>query len=714
MISTFLNLSGRRRVPLLRQAEAAECGLASIAMVAAHHGFDVDLTTMRRRFAVSMKGMTLRTMTDVAAEIGLSSRAIRCELPDLVHIRMPAILHWGTNHFVVLVAASSRSLTVHDPAHGSVTLPMADATRKFTGVAVELTPNAAFRRARERNPLKLGTVLSFRPVYAAVVQTVLLSLLIELLVLSAPFYLQLVIDESILKGDFSLLSVLALAFGALLVFRVGALTLRSLSTQYISNVLSFDTKARIFNHLVRLPLDWFHKRQVGDVLSRFSAVRAIQAFVAQGALTGILDGILGTVVLAFLFAYAAGLALIVLVSIGIYLVLRIATFQLSKRFAADVIVTDAREQSRFLETLRAAQTIKSAAGERLRETQYRNVVGASINAQIRSGNINIGYASTEQLLNGLTDVLVVFLGARAVLAGNMTVGVLTAFLAYKAQFVSRFTNFVDQAVSWRLLDLQLERLADIALSPKEERIDSGGYEGQITGRIECRRLSFQYAYGEPTVLSNVSFHVNAGECIAIAGASGCGKSTLAKLISGLYSPTDGDVFIDGRPISKWSKRSLRSQISFVAQDDQLLAGTIAENIASFDEQIAMDHVRGCATLAQVDDEIMAMPMAYESLVGDMGSTLSGGQKQRVLIARALYRNPRILVMDEGTAHLDVDNERDVTTALAALKMTRVVIAHRPETIAAANRAIYLGATKLGDAQAASEEAIKLAAAVGAQ
>lgn len=305
--------------------------------------------------------------------------------------------------------------------------------------------------------------------------------------------------------------------------------------------------------------------------------------------------------------------------------------------------------------------------------------------------MSIAYNNAEQILTGLTDVLVVYIGARFVLKGSMTIGMLTAFLAYKSQFTSRFINLVEQAFSWRLLDLQLERLSDVVLTPKEERLEFGGYDGAVLGRVECRKLSFRYAFGEPYVLAGLDLAIEPGECVAIVGPSGCGKSTLAKLITGLYEPSGGEVLIDGYALRQWNNRELRRQISFVSQDDELLAGSLAENIAGFEEKIDLEWVKECARLAQVADEIAAMPMGFESLVGDMGSSLSGGQKQRVLIARALYRRPQILVFDEATAHLDIANEKAVVAALAHLTMTRIVIAHRPETTASADRVIMLAA-----------------------
>jgi ATP-binding cassette, subfamily B, bacterial CvaB/MchF/RaxB len=686
----IINLSGGRRLPLIRQAEAAECGLACLAMISAFYGREVGLASIRRRFALSMKGMTLRTLVEVANATGFGARPVRCDPEELQDLRLPAILHWGTNHYVVLEKVSRGRLIVADPAQGRLVLPVSYADSMFTGIALELTPNTSFQRTRERNPLKLGSLLSLaNGVGKALVQTIVLSLFVELMFLITPFYLQLVIDQALLKSDSALLTVLAISFSLVLLFRVIAGGLRGLTSQFVSSVAALEMKQRIFSHLIRLPLDWFQKRQVGDVQSRFWAIRAIQSFVAQGALTGILDGLLGSLVLILMFFYSSALAAAVLASMIVYTFVRACSFQISKRYAAESIITDAREQTKFLETLRAAQTVKAAGAENLREMQYGNAAAATVNAQIKSGNVTIGYTAAEQLVNGLTDIVVVYIGAKSVMGGDLSVGMLTAFLAYKGQFVTRMTNMIEQGFAWRLLDLQLERLADVVLNPKEERIDGGGFDGEIDGSIICSNLAFRYAFGEAFVLAGLSLSIRSGECVAIVGASGCGKSTLAKLIVGLYSPTVGQVAIDGRPLTHWSNRSLRAQISYISQDDMLLSGSIAENVAGFPDEIDMPLVRECARIAHIDAEIEAMPMAYESLVGDLGSSLSGGQKQRLLIARALYRKPRILVLDEATAHLDVENEKVIADALAKLTITRVVIAHRPETIARADRILML-------------------------
>jgi ATP-binding cassette subfamily B protein RaxB len=537
-------------------------------------------------------------------------------------------------------------------------------------------------------------------VVKALLQSLVLSLIIEILFLAAPFYVQLAIDDAIVKGDPDFMGVLAIAFTTLLVFRIVATCIRALTLQFISQVLSFDMQSRIFHHMLRLPLQWFHKRNIGDIQSRFGAIQPIKAFIANGAIAGFLDGILASLVLILMMFYSVKLSFVVLASIILYLLIRVSSIQLQRRVAGDAIVTQALEQSRFLESVRAMETVKSLGAEVLREGQQRNAMAASINSSIRSGNVQIGYSTIAQLIDGLTDIIVIYWGAIAVIQNTISLGMLTAFIAYKQQFASRLTNLLEQIVTWRLLSVDLERLSDIALSPAEQIAGGIGFSAPILGALECRMLRFSYAYGEAPVLSNVSFNISPGEYVAIVGASGCGKSTLIKLLAGLYQPSSGEVILDGHPINSWDKRVMREQIAIVTQDDNLLAGSIADNIATFDSDVDMRHVRLCAQLAHIDGDIAAMPMGYDTLVGDLGSSLSGGQKQRVLIARALYRRPRILILDEGTSHLDIPNEQAINDALGLLNITRIVVAHRPETMMAATRRLTVaGGRIVGDESA---------------
>jgi ATP-binding cassette subfamily B protein RaxB len=686
----YLRFSGFRPLPLMRQAEGAECGLACLAMIAGFHGYETDLATLRRQFAISLKGATLKSLIDIASRMGLGSRALRCEVEELKDLRAPAILHWGMAHFVVLKRIGRGGIQIHDPALGARFVKAEEVSRHFTGVALEVSPATGFQKKREKNLLKLSTLARFAPeTVRGLIQAIVLSLIIELCVLAAPFYMQFVIDEAILKGDAGFLTAIAAGFAMVTLFSVAATALRGLTLQFVSSALSFDMEAKVFHHLLRLPLDWFHKRQVGDIQSRFHSIESVKQFIANGAVSVFMDGVLSIFIVALMFYYSQPLGWVAITAVVLYAAIRLGMIELSRRVAGDFIVNEAKESSRFLESLRAVQTIKAGGSEAAREGLQRNAIAATLNSAIRAGNVNIGFGALNQAINGLTDILIVFLGAKAVMSADLTVGMLTAFIAYQRQFTGRCANLVENFIAWRLLDVHLERLADIALAPKDEVALVGGHEAEVQGELVLHNLTYRYAPSEPEVLRGVTLRIAPGEFVALSGTSGCGKSTLIKIVAGLYKPSYGNVYIDGQPLGRWNAQSLRSQIALVAQDDNLLQGTLAENISGFDEQIDMARVRECADLAQIKSDIERMPMGYESLVGDMGSTLSGGQKQRVLLARALYRRPRILILDEGTSHLDVETEKAVNAALSNLAITRLVVAHRPETLRAAGRVVSL-------------------------
>jgi ATP-binding cassette, subfamily B, bacterial CvaB/MchF/RaxB len=690
-IDTFLNLTGLKRLTLVRQAEAAECGLACLAMIAAWHGYDTDLNTLRRRFPVSLKGVNLKDLIEIAGRIGLGSRAIRCDLPELRQLRLPCVLHWEFKHFVVLRKVKGGRFWLHDPAVGTRVLSQKEMSASFTGIVLELTPTPDFTKKRERNPVKLSSLLRWSPeTISALAQGFLMSLLLELFVVLSPFYLQLVIDEAILKGDHDLLTGLAVAFGLLTLFNVAAGALRGVVFQFLANVISFDMEARLFHHMIRLPLDYFQKRTLGDLLQRFHALEPIKQLIVNGGIAAVLDGVLAIFTGALMVIYSVKLAAIVIGIFLAYLAIRLGVLQLSRRLAADTLIADAREQTRFLETIRAMQTIKVSGGEMNREALWRNLYAAKLNATIKTGNLTIAYQNLNTLLSGLGDIVILYLAAQDAMGGLMTVGIISAFMAYKGQFMGRLSSLVDQLIQFRLLDVQLDRVADIALAPREAGLEATALdEAPITGAIEVKELTFRYAPTEAPIVKALDLQIRAGEFVALIGASGEGKSTLLKLLTGLYEPTGGEVLIDGRPIRQIGMTALRRQLGVVMQEDQLLAGTIAENIALFDEQIDMERVRLCARCAVIDDEITRFPMQYNSLVGDMGTTLSSGQKQRVLIARALYRHPRILVMDEGTAHLDPAREARVNDLLKGLGITRIVVAHSPAVMRAADRVLEL-------------------------
>lgn len=695
----MLNLSGltgRCHLPVIRQTEAAECGLACLAMVASYHGHRIDLNTLRRRHPVSLNGVTLRGLIQVATHFNFLCRPLRFEVEHLAQLRLPTILHWDMTHFVVLKALTKKGIWVHDPAVGEKFYLYPDASRHLTGVALELIPTEDFIKKDERARLPLSTFWSQLSGSGHVlVQILVLSIILQALAIAAPFYMQLTIDEVIARGDVDLLVVLALGFGLLMLFRTFTNTIRSLILIVLQNALHYQLGARLFRHLIRLPTSFFEKRHIGDLLSRFSSLQPIRNLLAEGMIAAGLDGIMAVLTLAMLFLYSTQLAFVVLTAFFFYAAVRLVLYRIIWRRTEATIEAQAQENSTFIESLRAIQSLKLFNRENEREGQWLNRYSNLVSANVRLGRAKIAFTTVNDLIFGLETIITVYLAARLTLGNSLTIGMIFAFMSYKQHFTEKAVQLVEKALEFRILGLHLERLADIALTPLERGHDRPlAYSRQIEGRIELRNVSFRYAETEPFVLEDINLLILPGEFVAIMGASGGGKTTLMKIMLGLLEPTTGEVLIDGVPLSAIGSRAYREQIGAVMQEDQLLSGSIADNICFFDSDFDQERMVACARLAGIHDEIMVMPMTYNSLVGDMGSSLSGGQKQRVLLARALYHQPRILFLDEGTAHLDLENEQKINGNLTRMRMTRVSVAHRPDISAGADRLIRISKTVL--------------------
>lgn len=684
-----------RPTPIL-QSEVAECGLACLAMIATAHGQATTLQDLRRRFPVALKGMKLRDLLEVAAGIGFSGRPLKLDLPFLAKLSLPCILHWDMNHFVVLARVRRGSVTVLDPAVGERRLSLDEVSAHFTGVAVELTPNADFKPAAPPPRVSLaaltGKVLGLR---RSLVQILLVALVLELFAIVAPLCNQLIIDDVLTSGDRDLLKVLLIGFGLLLVTQTALGLARSWMLVLLTQTLSLQWRGNTFAHLLRLPVGFFERRHLGDITSRFGAVDAIQKTLTTAAIEALLDGLMGVAALVMMLVYAWPLALVVIAAVVLYGLLRWAAYRPLRDAAAERLVVAARESTHFLETLRAMTPLKLFGREQERRAQWQNLIVEVQNRDVRTAKLSMAMSTANTFLFGVENLLVLFLGAGLILDGQqagtvtMTVGMLFAFLSYKGQFTGRVSALINYAVELRMLGLHAERLADIALEPPEPDEVPDHDLAHLEASLELRDVSFRYGEREPWILRHVNLTVPAGQSIAITGPSGSGKTTLLKVLLGLLAPEEGEVRYGGMPMRQLGLRNVRRQIGTVMQEDVLLTGSLADNIACFDTQPDPERVQAAAMLAQIHEDICRMPMGYQTLVGDLGSGLSGGQKQRVLLARAIYRRPRILALDEATSHLDVTRERAVTANLARLPLTRLMIAHRPDTIAGAERVIVL-------------------------
>lgn len=678
-------------LPLFLQADAAECGTVCLAMIANYHGHKIDLPSMRRRFpGSSVKGTSLASLINIGHRLGFNPRPLRVEPEYFRHLQVPCILHWDMSHFVVLKQVTARRVIVHDPARGLVRLSHQEVSDHFTGVVLELDPGEDFRPIQDHRSVSIRAVTGrIVGIKRSLLRILLLSLALEVFVLVSPFFLQGVIDQVLVSGNRQLLTVLGLGFLLIALFQAVVTALRGWVITWISARIATQWKTNLFHHLLRLPMDYFEKRHMGDVLSRFASVEVIQHTLTTSFVTAILDGLTGLLVLVLLAAYSLPLTGLILLAFGIYALVRWLSAQQLRNAQAEQIHQAAHLATSLMESVRGVQTIKLANAQPERITRFANMNVEVAHRELTIQRIGITFEALNYIIFGTQRVVVIWLGALSVLQQQFSAGMLVAFLAYAELFTNRGRSLIDKWIEFKLLRLQAERIADIALMPPEEDSESTHPGSLPHDGLEVDRLSFRYAESDPWILRNCSFRVEPGESVALVGASGCGKTTLAKLLLGLLTPQEGAVRIGGLDIRKYGLEAYRNLFGVVMQEDQLFSGSITDNITFFDPTPDLARAERAARQAAVHEEILSMPMAYNTLIGDMGSALSGGQKQRLLLARAFYREPKYLLLDEATSHLDLFNEKRVNTAIRDLRITRIVIAHRPETIVSADQIFTL-------------------------
>ncbi|MDE1348793.1 peptidase domain-containing ABC transporter [Vibrio aestuarianus] len=686
----FLRYSGKKAVPLVLQSEVAECGLACLAMISSYYGNKVNVALLRKGQVVGSQGMNLRQVMETAGTLELSARAIQCDLQEINKLSLPCMVHWDLDHFVVLTGVSRNTFYINDPALGKRKVTAAEFNDSFTGIALELTPSTLFKKQDSRVVMKISQLWDkITGLKRSLISLLLLSIVMQFSALLSPYYMQIVVDNVLMSHDQSLLVVLAVGFTLLAVAQTLISALRSWLVIRLSSALNIQMGGNLFHHLIRLPMSYFEKRFIGDIMSRFNAMNAIKDLLTTGIVESIIDGVMALALLVMMFLYSPQLAGVVLLAVFLSFALQSAFYYPNRRATEAAIVAEAKEDSAFLETLRAMQTIKLFSHETSRQNIWLNRYSEVVNNDIRLGKLEIAEQSLNRLIFALETIVVVYIGALIVIEGDLTVGMLLAFIAYKTQFSTSTSALIDNIFSFKLMSLHLERLSDITLEKREPAISKLTLPRDIRGHIKVENVSFRYADNLNWIIRDLSFEVKPGECVALSGPSGCGKTTLMKLLLGLLNPVEGDIYIDGFNIKELALSDYRKHLGSVMQEDTLLSGTLSENITMFDVNFDEHRLRHCCEQANILDDIQGLPMEFNSLVGDMGSQFSGGQLQRILLARALYKRPQILCLDESTSHLDSDSEHVINQNVSELSMTRVIIAHRKETIESADRVLLL-------------------------
>ncbi len=681
----MLSLKKNRKVPTVIQGESSECGLACIAMLLCYYGQEVELKDLRKLHQVSSRGLDLSTLIKIADQHDLDTRAIRCSLDNVRKLRAPAILHWNHDHYVVLVKANKNKWLIIDPVVGKRTIDIKEASSSFTGVALETSPRLDFKISKSTNKFRIVDLMwDLHKSWRYLLQIAVLTILVQIFLIVAPIINQIIIDDAIAKSDIGLLYVVIVAFGALKLTQVLIEALRSWVEMYFGALFSERITTSLIGRLLSIKPDFFEKRDIGDIMSRISSLRPIQELVTKSFVAVLLDGLMVVITLFIMIIYSSYLTAIVVAVVVLRLTSRLISFRYYLSLEETKLRRDADLETTTLETVRGMRAIKLFGKEYERLSQWRSEFSRSINAGISVQKYRIVSETFYGISTGFSELVVYLVGASLIISGELTLGMFFAFQAYRLQFSNKSDRVLNLIFEFKTASLHILRLSDLLTAEVDEKTATISKSTQnvakLIGKIEFRDVSFSYGQYEEDTLKNVSFVIEPGERVGFVGPSGGGKSTLIKLLVGLHSPTSGEIYIDDRNISSIGSEQFRSSIGVIMQDDRLFAGSLYDNISFLEADPNLERVEAVARVAQLYPDIMQMPLGFHSQIGDMGSALSGGQVQRLLLARALYGDPAILILDEGTANLDNTTEKNILNFLQDLKCTQVVVAHRSEAI----------------------------------
>ncbi|QIR37000.1 ATP-binding cassette domain-containing protein [Tolypothrix sp. PCC 7910] len=683
-----------QRYPFFEQQSATDCGVACLVMLGRYWGKRFSINRLRELANVNRVGVSLRGLATAAESIGFASRPVKASLDKLAQQPLPAIAHWEGNHYIVVYEVTKKQVIVGDPAIGQRTLTHTQFQSGWTGYALLLQPTVLFKESEEANTPFWQLFELVKPHWLVLLEVFIASVFIQLFGLITPLFTQLLLDRVIVQG--STLTLTAVGCGLVIfgLFRVALNGLRQYLLDHTANRIGVALMVGFIKHTFRLPLAFFESRYVGDIVSRVQENQKIQRFLTGEALSIILDLLTVFIYVGLMFWYSWQMALLALAIVPPFLILAIVATPFFRRISREVFQALAKENSYLIQSLTGIRSIRSMAIEqtvRWRWEELLNNLTKKMFAGQVIGNRMQVFSSTIETL-ATTGLL--WFGAWLVIQNQLTIGQLVAFNMLLGNVINPFQRLT---VLWNELQeviISTERINDVLAAEPEEDLhhQPRQFLSAIRGHIRFENMSFRYhPDSDINVLENLNFEIQPEQTVALVGRSGSGKTTLAKLILGLYPPTDGKILIDSHDVNSLALRSLRSQIGVVDQDTFLFGGTIRENISIAVPEASLAEIIAAARLAGADEFIQQLPMGYETQIGEGGGMLSGGQRQRLAIARALLGNPRLLIFDEATSHLDAESERIIQNNLNTILCgrTSLIIAHRLSTIRNADLILVL-------------------------
>lgn len=693
-VASFLQSSRRRRVPLVLQLTAVECGAACLAMILAYYGRKTRIAEIRDGYGIGRDGLSALDIVKAARNYGMRVRAVslRGQIEEFRFVSLPAIVHWEFNHFMVVERWSANHVDVLDPALGRKRLSREEFELGFTGVVIMMEPGEQFNRyttSDRRLTLRSYAAQYIKRAPMTLGQLVLASLCLQIFGLGVPILTKVIIDQVIPLRLTSIVPLLGIGVLSLLLAQLVVLVLRSFLLIYLQCRIDMYMHPSFFDHLFMLPLKFFQQRSTGDILTRVASNTTIRDIVSTQFLSAVLDGSLVVVYLIILLWQSLSFGLVVLVIGILQFILLLGTNHEFRLRSDRELETIGKSQGYVAETLAGMTTVKAAGAEMRAFQKWSNLFCDQLNASIHRIYLSSILEASITILRTVSPLILLWMGVIQVLNGTMQLGTMIALNALAAIFVSPLASLASSATQLPIIHSHLERIGDVMEAEVEQEVQYAQEPPHLTGHIQLQNVSFQYDAKSPSVLKNINLEIEPGRKIAIVGPTGSGKSTLGKLLLGLYLPTEGEIFYDSIPLRTLNYQSVRSQFGVIMQDASIFSGSIWQNIAFNNPGMDMESIVKAATLAALDGDIQQMPMGYETYVAEAGNAISGGQRQRLAIARALANHPSILLLDEATSALDVITERIIEQNLKSLACTQIIIAHRLSTVRDADTILVL-------------------------
>ncbi len=678
----------RQRVPELTQLSATECGATCLAMILNYYGCGVTVEEIRERSGVGRDGLSAHSIVKVARDYGLRVRAVSVQENDLRLVKFPCIVHWEFDHFLVVEHWSPKGVSVVDPAYGRRRLTIKEFDAGFTGVIILLEPGVQFKRRSTSRRLSLRAyLLSSMRIPGAFAQILVASLLLQVLGLVLPALTKVIVDQVVPHNMKSPMAWIGIGILIIVVAQLIVTLLRSRLLVYLQAHIDSRMMLGFFEHMLTLPYSFFQTRSTGDLLNRLNSNTTIRDTFTTQLTSLFLDG--SFVLIYFLIIlWQAPLFGVLTFTIGLFqVVLLVGTGRRMRYLTQRELAAQGRAQGFAAEVLTGIETLKSMGAEPRAFDRWSNLFFDQLNMSIRRGNVTALIEAMISALRALAPLLLLWVGALQVLNGTLSLGTMLALNSLAALFLAPLMSLTSSGQKLQLVQAYLDRIADVLET--EQVVQEVQRPPKLSGCVELKEVGFQYSPNSPAVLNDVNLRIEAGQKIAVVGRTGSGKSTLGKLLIGLYQPTFGRIYYNGLPLQSLNYRELRNQFGVVLQDPFIFSGTIRQNIAFNEPDMPMERVIEVAKIAAIHEDIVRMPMKYETLVAEGGSAISGGQRQRLALARALASSPSILLLDEATSHLDVVTEQIVDKNLDTLQSTRIIIAHRLSTIRNAHLILVL-------------------------